>query len=104
MQSSYDIQSAIDGLSSADLSQFTLSSNVLAAATKADAATVTNYMGTMYGIFKTQANEMGKSEWVQQVTGMTATAVQAFKTTGAEMSAAFTSVGANATSGRYCHE
>ena len=75
-----------------------MSSNVLAAATKADAGTITNYMGTMYGIFKNQANAMGKSEWVEQLTGMTATAVQAFKTTGAEMSSAFTSIGAEATS------
>lgn len=98
ISSSYDIQSAIAGLNDADLSAFTLSSNVLAAATKADAATITNYMGTMYGIFKNQANDMGKSEWVAQVTGMTATAVQAFKTTGSEMSSAFTSIGAQATS------
>lgn len=98
ISSSYDIQSAIAGLNDADLSAFTLSSNVLATATKADAATITNYMGTMYGIFKNQANDMGKSEWVAQVTGMTATAVQAFKTTGSEMSSAFTSIGAQATS------
>lgn len=98
ISSSYDIQSAISGLNDADLSAFTLSSNVLATATKADAATITNYMGTMYGIFKNQANDMGKSEWVAQVTGMTATAVQAFKTTGSEMSSAFTSIGAQATS------
>lgn len=98
IKSSYDIQSAISGLNAADLSAFTLSSNVLAAATKADAATITDYMGTMYGIFKTQANGMGKSNWVEQVTGMTATAVQMFKTTGAEMSGAFTSIGAEATS------
>ncbi|MFK3862623.1 phage tail tape measure protein [Pseudoalteromonas rhizosphaerae] len=98
VSSSYDIQSAIAGLNDADLSAFTMSSNVLAAATKSDAATITNYMGTMYGFFKQQANEMGKSEWVEQITGMTATAVQAFKTTGSEMSSAFTSLGADATS------
>lgn len=97
VKSSYDIQSAIAGLNDADLSAFTLSSNVLAAATKADAGTITNYMGTMYGIFKNQANAMGKSEWVEQLTGMTASAVQAFKTTGAEMSSAFTAIGAQAT-------
>ena len=96
--SSYDIQSAISGLNDADLSAFTLSSNVLAAATKSDAATITNYMGTMYGIFKNQAIGMGKSNWVEQVTGMTATAVKMFKTTGDGMSSAFTSVGAEATS------
>lgn len=98
VKSSYDIQSAIAGLNDADLSAFTLSSNVLAAATKSDAGTITNYMGTMYGIFKNQANEMGKGEWVEQLTGMTATAVQAFKTTGTEMSGAFTAIGAQATS------
>ncbi|RZF94490.1 phage tail tape measure protein [Pseudoalteromonas sp. CO302Y] len=97
VKSSYDIQSAISGLNDADLSAFTLSSNVLAAATKSDAGTITNYMGTMYGIFKNQANAMGKSEWVEQLTGMTATAVQAFKTTGTEMSGAFTAIGAQAT-------
>ena len=98
VKSSYDIQSAIAGLNDNDLSAFTMSSNVLAAATKADAGTITNYMGTMYGIFKNQANDMGKSQWVEQLTDMTATAVQAFKTTGTEMSSAFTSIGAEATS------
>jgi len=98
VKSSYDIQSAIAGLNDADLSAFTLSSNVLAAATKSDAGTITNYMGTMYGIFKNQANEMGKGEWVEQLTGMTATAVEKFKTKGTEMSGAFTAIGAQATS------
>ena len=95
---SYDIQSAIAGLDGNELSQFTKASGVLAAATKADTGTITNYMGTMYGIFKNQANEMGKGEWVEQVAGMTASAVQMFKTTGSEMSSAFTSIGAEATS------
>lgn len=98
VSSSYDIQSAIAGLNDTDLSAFTMSSNVLAAATKSDAATITNYMGTMYGIFKNQAETMGKSAWVEQITGMTAQSVQAFKTTGSEMSAAFTSLGADANS------
>ncbi|WBF68253.1 phage tail tape measure protein [Desulfovibrio subterraneus] len=95
--SAYDIQSSIAGLSGDELSRFTVSSNVLAKATKADAATITSYVGTMYGIFKNQANDMGKAKWVEQLTGQTATAVQMFKTTGQEMSSAFTSLGANAT-------
>lgn len=98
VEASYDIQSAISGLNGDELSQFTKASGVLAAATKADTGTITNYMGTMYGIFKNQANKMGKGEWVEQVAGMTASAVQMFKTTGSEMSSAFTRVGANATS------
>ncbi|EKO3518571.1 phage tail tape measure protein [Vibrio fluvialis] len=95
---SYDIQSAIAGLDGNELSQFTKASGVLAAATKADTSTITAYMGTMYGIFKNQAAEMGKGAWVEEVAGQTALAVQMFKTTGSEMSSAFTSVGANATS------
>lgn len=98
VNASYDIQSAIAGLDGNELSQFTKASGVLAAATKADTSTITNYMGTMYGIFKNQATEMGKGEWVEQVSGMTASAVQMFKTTGNEMSSAFTSIGAEATS------
>lgn len=97
VRSAYDIQSAIGGLTGAQLSAFTNASNVLAKATKADAATVTSYVGTMYGIFKQQADAMGKAEWVENLTGQTALAVQMFKTTGQQMSAAFTAVGANAT-------
>jgi len=97
VSSSYDIQSAISGLAKGDLATFTYSSNVLAKGTKADADTITNYMGTMYGIFQANANAMGKSKWVEQLTGQTALAVKMFKTDGTQMSAAFTSIGADAT-------
>lgn len=97
VRSAYDIQSAIGGLQGDDLAVFTNAGNVLATATKSDAGTITNYMGTMYGIFQAQADKMGKGAWVEQLAGQTATAVQMFKTTGSEFSAAFTSLGANAT-------
>lgn len=96
--SAYDIQSAIAGLTGTQLATFTGASNLLAKATKADAATITSYVGTMYGIFKNQADTMGKGEWVENLAGTTALAVQMFKTTGQQMSDAFTAVGANATS------
>lgn len=96
VKSSYDIQSAIGGLINGELAEFTNASNVLAKATKADADTITNYMGTMYGIFADDAEKMGKAEWVQQLTGQTALAVQMFKTTGGEMSRAFSTLGAEA--------
>ena len=96
VRSSYDIQSAITGLNDTDLSRFTMASNVLAKATKADAATVTNYMGTMYGIFKKDAQRLGEGAWVERLTGMTALAVQAFKTDGKKMSDAFGALGASA--------
>lgn len=97
VSASYDIQSAINGLNSNELSRFTESSAILAKATKSDAATITDYMGTMYGIFQNEAKAIGKTQWVEQLTGQTATAVQMFKTTGSEMASAFTSLGAEAT-------
>ena len=96
VRSAYDIQSAIDGLVGNDLPRFTTAAGTLAKATKANVTDVTSYFGTMYGIFRNQANEMGKAEWIEQLAGQTATAVQMFKTTGPEMSAAFTSIGAEA--------
>lgn len=96
VRSSYDIQSAIAGLNATDLSRFTMASNVLAKGTKSDAATITSYMGTMYGIFKNDAMQMGEGAWVERLTGMTATAVQAFKTDGKKMSDAWSQLGASA--------
>ncbi|XAG86248.1 phage tail tape measure protein [bacterium 19MO03SA05] len=94
---SYDIQSAIAGLKNNELSDFTRNSGILAAATKADTATITSYMGTMYGIFEKDAAALGNSNWVERVTGMTAKSVQMFKTDGNKMSQAFSSLGASAT-------
>jgi TP901 family phage tail tape measure protein len=97
VSASYDIQSAIAGLEGNELPSFARASGVLAKATKADTATITNYMGTMYGIFEQQATKMGKATWVENVAGKTALAVQMFKTTGQGMTDAFKGIGANAT-------
>ena len=97
VRSAYDIQSAISGLTGDELSSFTKASNILAVATKADAGTITSYMGTMYGIFEQTANKMGKSDWVNKIAGQTAKAVQMYKTTGAEMQSAFSALGSKAT-------
>ncbi len=98
VSSSYDIQSAIGGLVGNELSQFTTASAILAKGTKADVSTITGYVGTMYGIFKNSANEMGKGQWVEMLAGQTAQAVQIFKTTGSGMASAFENTGASATS------
>ncbi|WP_429134272.1 phage tail tape measure protein [Aeromonas hydrophila] len=97
VRSSYDIQSAIAGLEGNELPAFARASGVLAKATKADAATITSYMGTMYGIFEKQALNMGKATWVESIAGKTALAVQMFKSSGQGMSDAFKGIGANAT-------
>ncbi|HCG7253223.1 phage tail tape measure protein [Vibrio parahaemolyticus] len=91
---SYDIKSAMGDMTGDELAGVTRSSAILAAATKADTATITNYMGTMYSVFKDQADRIGKDNWAEQVAGMTAKSVEMFKTTGQGMSDAFKGVGA----------
>lgn len=95
-RSAYDIQSAIPGLTEGALAAFTVQGNLLAKATKADAATITAFQGTMYNIFEEEANRIGQAKWVEQLAGKTAQAVKIFKTTGNDMSAAFTNVGSTA--------
>ncbi|EQA2400202.1 phage tail tape measure protein [Escherichia coli] len=98
---SYDIQSAISGLSADELTGFTTTSALVAKATKANTATMTNYMGTMYGIFKQTADGMGKNKWAEKIGGQTAYAANLFKSDGESMSQAFTAPGASAqTAGR----
>lgn len=94
VSASYTIQSAIAGLTGSELAAFTKASAVLAAATKADTETITAYMGTMYGIFGKTAEQMGKSDWVEMTSGMTAQAVEMFNLTGKKITSAFASLGA----------
>ncbi|HCE3202121.1 TPA: phage tail tape measure protein [Vibrio parahaemolyticus] len=89
----YDIKSAMGDMSGADLAGVTESSAILAAATKADTATITSYMGTMYSVFQSQADAIGKDNWAERVAGMTAKSVEKFKTTGQGMSDAFKGIG-----------
>lgn len=94
VKSSYDIQSAIAGLSGNELPAFTNASAILAKGTKADAASITNYVGTMYTIFQKNADAMGKAKWVEQLAGQTAMAVNIFKSDGAKMAQSFQTLGA----------
>ncbi|HCG5577092.1 TPA: phage tail tape measure protein [Vibrio parahaemolyticus] len=89
----YDIKSAMGDMSGADLAGVTESSAILAAATKADTATITSYMGTMYSVFQSQADAIGKDNWAERLAGMTAKSVEKFKTTGQGMSDAFKGIG-----------
>jgi TP901 family phage tail tape measure protein len=95
--SAYSIEGAIKGLTGSQLTTFTNTSNLLAKATKSDADTMGAYMGTMYNLFKGQADAMGKGEWVEKLGGQTALAVQLFRTDGAQLKDAFKEVGSIAT-------
>ena len=91
--SAYSIEGAIKGLTGSQLATFTNTSNLLAKATKSDAETMGAYVGTMYNLFKGQADAMGKSEWVEKMGGQTALAAQLFRTDGAQLKDAFKEVG-----------
>ncbi|WP_116800434.1 phage tail tape measure protein [Pseudomonas syringae] len=95
--SSRVIDGAIKGLVGGQLATITSASNLLAKVTKSDAETTGAYLGTMYNLFKSQADKMGRVEWAQQLTGQTALAVQLFRTDGAQLKDAFKEVGAIAT-------
>jgi TP901 family phage tail tape measure protein len=98
VRASYDIQGAISTLQGNELGVFTKASAILAKGTKADIAEITNYVGTMYGIFQTEADKMGKADWVNQLVGQSAQAIGVFKSDGHKMSEAFKGLGATATS------
>ncbi|NCE86904.1 phage tail tape measure protein [Pseudomonas sp. Q1] len=91
--SAYHIEGAIKGLAGSQLATFTNASNLLAKATKSDASTMGTYVGTMYNLFKGQADAMGKGQWVETLTGQTATAVQLFRTSGEQIGEAFKAAG-----------
>ncbi|MGR3071504.1 phage tail tape measure protein [Vibrio vulnificus] len=94
---SYDIKSAMGDLSGEELSNLTKTAAITAAATKADTKTITDYFGTMYGIFKDQANVIGKDAWADQLGSYTALAVERFKTDGVKLSQSFKALGNDAT-------
>ena len=91
------IDGAIKGLTASQLTSITNTSNVLAKATKADAETTSAYVGTMYNLFKGQADAFGKTEWIERLGGQTALAVKLFRTDGAQLKDAFKEVGSIAT-------
>jgi len=96
-RSAYDIQSAMGvDLTGDELSEFTRASSILAKATLADSKTISSYMSTMYGVFNKTATEMGRADWVNQMSGMTAEAVKMFRTSGPEMAAAFANLTSSA--------
>lgn len=95
--SAYSIEGAIKGMTGSQLATFTNTSNLLAKATKSDAETMGAYVGTMYNLFKGQADAIGKGEWVEKLGGQTALAVQLFRTDGAQLKDAFKEVGSIAT-------
>ncbi|MGX9517975.1 phage tail tape measure protein [Vibrio mediterranei] len=94
---SYDIKSAMGELKGDELANLTKTAAITAAATKASTGVITDYFGTMYGIFENQAKIIGKDAWAEQLGSYTALAVERFKTDGVKLSQTFKTLGNSAT-------
>ena len=113
IKASYDIKSGISSLSNAVVGEFTKIAALTGVATKSSTEQMTSLFATGYGIYRSQFNQFGAATiegWEQlsnaekdmkfgeYFSAGIATSVQAFKTDGAQMSAAISSLGAKATS------
>ena len=94
----YDIKSGIASLSDTAVGEFTKIAALTAKATKATVADMTSLFATGYGIFKDYYGDLSDFEFGELFSGGIAAAVRAFKTTGPEMAAAISNIGAMATS------
>ncbi|MGD9809636.1 MAG: phage tail tape measure protein [Deferribacterales bacterium] len=97
LAAAYDIKSGISSLSDEGVAEFTALAGATAKATKATIGEMTSLFATGYGIYKGQYAQMSDIEFGSLFSSGIAASVQGFKTTGAEMSAAITSIGAAAT-------
>lgn len=65
------ISKAIKGLTGDELSAFSSATAILASSTKASMDETSTYITQMYERFKTSADAMGKTQWVDQLVGQT---------------------------------
>ena len=112
IRASYDIKSGIASLSDEAVGEFTKIAGMTAAATKSTTGQMTSLFATGYGIYRDQFGELAAST-IDGWESMSATerdmrfgeffsagissAVKAYKTSGAEMSASISALGASAT-------
>ncbi len=82
VNSTAEINGAIAGLTSTELPKVTKVANTLAFAMKATSAETAEFMGQMFGNFRSEAERLGKVQFAEQLAGK-----MAFmrKTFGAEM-------------------
>lgn len=95
IRASYDIKSGIATLSDADVGKFTALAGMTATATKASTAEMTKLFALGHGIFREQFTS--DLEFGEQFSSAISTAVQAFRTDGADLVSGLSTLGANAT-------
>lgn len=113
VRASYDIKSGISSLSDTAVGEFTKIAAMTGAATKSTTAEMTSLFASGFGIYRKQFEEFGTAtiagwnklsaeekdiKFGEYFSAGIASAVQAFKTKGSEMSAAISNLGAAATS------
>ena len=113
IRASYDIKSGIASLSDEAVGEFTRIAALTAGATKSTTAEMTSLFASGYGIYRKQFDQFGAGviqgwntlsaaerdmKFGEYFSAGIASSVQAFKTDGANMSAAISNLGASATS------
>jgi len=113
VSASYDIKSGISSLSDVTVGSFTKIAAMTGAATKSSTSEMTSLFASGYGIYREQFDKFGVStiqgwnrlsdeekdiKFGEYFSAGMSSSVQAFKTDGANMSAAISSLGAEATS------
>ena len=113
IKASYDIKSGISSLSDIAVGEFTKIAAMTGAATKSSTSEMTSLFASGFGIYRKQFDDFGASavegwenlsdeekdvKFGEYFSAGISSAVQAFKTDGANMSAAISNLGATATS------
>lgn len=96
VDASYDIKSAIDGLSAEELVSFTEISAVTGKATQTSGKIMTDYLGTMYSVLGA-SKEADKISRAKTLMAQTAYTANKFKSDGAKIAQAFSTLGNQAT-------
>ena len=95
IRASYDIKSGIATLSDTDVGKFTALAGMTATATKASTAEMTKLFALGHGIFREQFTS--DLQFGEQFSSAISTAVQAFRTDGADLVSGLSTLGASAT-------
>lgn len=94
---SYDIKSGIASLSDEGVAKYTELAGLTAKATKSTTGEMTSLFATGYGIYKGFYSDMSDMEFGEMFSSGISTAVKNYKTSGSEMAASISMLGASAT-------
>lgn len=97
LAAAYDIKSGIASLSDEGVAEFTALAAATAKATKSTASEMTSLFATGFNIYRQQFAQMSDIQFGQIFSGGISASVKNFKTTGSQMAASISAIGAAAT-------